>query len=98
MILSDGKALYAHASTNLSWVERRHPFARARLVDCDVEIDLSSANGPSDRMVVVATRPLTIGESWRAFEPGELRVFVSGQSVWHRQTRHAANVPDRAAA
>jgi len=99
MILSDGKALYAHASTNLSWVERRQSSShRARLVDCDVEIDLSTANGPSDRMVVVATKPLTVGESWRSFEPGELRVFVAGQSVWHRQTADTAKVADLAAA
>jgi len=91
MLLTDGKALYAHASTRLSWVERRHPFARARLVDCDVEIDLSTANGPSDRMIVVATGPLTVGEPWQAFEPGELRVFASGQSVWQTQT---ASLPD----
>jgi glutamine amidotransferase len=86
MLLTDGKALYAHASTRLSWVQRQHPFARARLVDRDVEIDLATANKPSDRMVVVATAPLTSGESWHAFEPGELRVFAGGQSVWHRQT------------
>jgi predicted glutamine amidotransferase len=90
MLLTDGKALYAHASTRLSWVQRHHPFARARLVDCDLEIDLSTANGPSDRMVVVATRPLTVGEPWQAFEPGELRVFASGQSVWHRRTAAGA--------
>lgn len=95
MILTDGQALYAHASTRLSWVARRHPFARARLVDCDVEIDLSAANGPADRTVVVATRPLTVGEPWQAFEPGEFRVFAGGQDVWTRQT---ANVADLAAA
>ena len=89
MLLTDGKALYAHASTRLHWVQRHHPFARPRLVDCDLEIDLATANGPSDRMVVVATRPLTVGESWQAFQPGELRVFVAGESVWHRQTATA---------
>ena len=89
ILLTDGKALYAHASTRLSWVQRRHPFARARLVDCDMEIDLSTANAPSDCMVAVATRPLTVGEAWQDFQPGELRVFAAGQSVWHRQTAGA---------
>ena len=98
MLLTDGKALYAHASTRLSWVQRHHPFARARLVDCDMEIDLSTANAPSDRMVVVATRPLTVGESWQAFEPGELRVFASGQNVWHRQTAATETKDELAAA
>jgi len=98
MLLTDGKALYAHASTRLSWVQRHHPFARARLVDCDLEIDLATANAPSDRMVVVATGPLTVGESWQAFEPGELRVFAAGQSVWHRQTATVSNTDELAAA
>ena len=98
MLLTDGRALYAHASTKLSWVQRRHPYARPRLVDCDLEIDLASANGPSDRMVVVATRPLTTGEPWRVFEPGELRVFVAGRSVWQARTAGAGRCAELAAA
>lgn len=98
MLLTDGKALYAHASTRLSWVQRHHPFARPRLVDCDLEIDLATANGPSDRMIVVATQPLTVGESWRAFEPGQLHVFAAGQGVWQRQTGHAARANELATA
>jgi predicted glutamine amidotransferase len=95
LLLSDGHALYAHASTQLSWVERSHPFPRAaRLVDRDVELDLAAANGPDDRMVVVATQPLTDDEPWRAFAPGELRVFVDGASVWRRVLRPVANKGD----
>jgi glutamine amidotransferase len=30
---------------------------------------------------MVATQPLTRGEPWTAFAPGELRVFVDGQSL-----------------
>lgn len=97
MLLSDGRALYAHASTKLSWVERRHPFARPRLVDRDLEIDLATANGPADRMVVVATQPLTTGEAWQSFEPGELRVFVAGRSVWHARTAVAGAAESLAA-
>jgi glutamine amidotransferase len=84
MLLSDGHALYAHGATQLAWLSRQHPFARARLIDCDLELDLASANAPGDRMVVVATQPLTAGEPWQSFAPGELRVFVAGRSVWHR--------------
>ena len=99
MLLTDGRAVYAHASTRLSWVQRVHPFALPRLVDHDVEIDLGAANGPSDRMVVVATSPLTTGEKWQAFAPGEFRVFADGLTVWEtviagaaveRETRVAA--------
>jgi hypothetical protein len=35
-------------------------------------------------MVVVATQPLTDNEPWRAFTPGELRLFVDGASVWQQ--------------
>jgi predicted glutamine amidotransferase len=90
MLLTDGRALYAHASTNLFWVQRQHPFARARLIDRDLEIDLATANAPTDRMVVVATKPLTTGERWEAFAPGELRVFVDGASAWRRQAAPAS--------
>jgi len=89
MLLSDGHALYAHASTKLAWLVRQHPFTRARLVDCDLEIDLASANAPGDRMVVVATQPLTAAEPWQSFAPGELRVFADGRSVWHQATAMA---------
>jgi glutamine amidotransferase len=98
MLLTDGKALYAHASTRLSWVQRQHPFARARLVDRDVEIDLATANKPSDRMVVIATAPLTSGEPWQAFEPGELRVFAGGECVWDGGAARASQPAEMRAA
>ncbi len=56
---------------------------RAKRVDRDMEIDLATANAPSDRLVVVATAPLTPGECWHALVPGELRVFAGGRAVWH---------------
>lgn len=96
MLLTDGRALYAHASTRLSWVQRTHPFALPRLIDHDVAIDLAAANAPSDRMVVVATSPLTTGESWQPFESGELRVFADGRSVWG--TRPVAEAVERSVA
>ncbi len=86
MLLTDGRALYAHGSTKLVWVQRQHPFPRARLVDRDLEIDLAAANAPGDCMAVVATAPLTQGEGWQPFLPGEMRVFQQGRSVWHQRT------------
>ncbi len=87
-LLCDGQALYAHAGSKLHWLQRRHPFGRVRLVDRDIEIDLDQANGADDRMVLVATEPLTHDEPWAAFEPGELRVFAEGRLRW--QTRALA--------
>ncbi len=91
MLLTDGRAVYAHASTRLVWLERQHPFARARLVDREVEIDLAVANAPDDCMTVIATRPLTHDEAWRHFVPGELRAFADGRCVWHRHAPGVAN-------
>lgn len=84
-LLSDGRALYAYGATRLFWLQRRHPFGTAHLVDHDLTLDLATTNGPDDRMVLVATEPLTRNEAWQAFAPGELRVFVDGEEVW----RHA---------
>lgn len=86
-LLSDGEALYAHASTRLHWLQRAHPFPTAHLVDHDLALDLSVANGPDDRMVLLATEPLTRNEAWTPFEAGELRVFVGGSPVWRHVPR-----------
>jgi predicted glutamine amidotransferase len=83
-ILSDGEAMYAHASTRLFWLQRAHPFATAQLVDQDMALDLSQLNAPGDRMLLVATEALTRNEAWQPFAPGELQVFVDGATVWRR--------------
>ena len=83
-LLSDGQALYAHASTRLHWLQRAHPFRTAHLVDHDLTLDLSIANGPDDRMALIATEPLTRNEPWVPFGAGELQVFVNGEPAWRR--------------
>ncbi len=77
-LLSNGHALWAHASTHLYYVERRHPFAAASLSDEDLSVDFSHHTTPTDRVAVVVTAPLTTNEEWTAFAPGELKVFVDG--------------------
>jgi glutamine amidotransferase len=82
-LLSNGQALWAHASTKadsqrLYYVERKHPFAHATLSDEDVSINFADHTTASDRVAVVVSRPLTTNEAWAAFEPGELKVFVDG--------------------
>jgi predicted glutamine amidotransferase len=88
-LLSDGRALYAFGATRLHWLQRRHPFGTAHLVDHDLELDLATTNGPDDRMVLVATEPLTRNEAWQPFAAGELRVFVDGEQ--HAASRAAAS-------
>ena len=78
-LLSNGQALWAHASTKLHYVLRQHPFSEVQLKDEDISVDLSQLNCPDDRQVIVVTEPLTSNESWVAMEPGELQVFIEGQ-------------------
>ena len=91
-LLTDGHAIYAHCGTRLHWLTRRHPFAHVRLIDADMSLDLSRANGPDDRMALLATEPLTHDEPWEAMEAGELFVFAEGQRVWQGRQRPLAAV------
>jgi glutamine amidotransferase len=77
-LLSNGLALWAHASTSLYHVERRHPFAHATLSDEDLSVNFADQAAPGDRVAVVVTAPLTTNEAWQTFAPGELRVFEGG--------------------
>jgi len=78
-LLSNGDTLFAHCSTRLHYVARAYPFSVASLVDCERSIDFRNHNGLDDRMAVIATEPLTSNESWVAFVPGELKMFVDGK-------------------
>jgi glutamine amidotransferase len=78
LLLSNGQALWAHGSTRLYSLLRRHPFGAAKLADEDLSIDFAPLTTPQDRVALVATEPLTAGEAWEAFAPGELRVFCAG--------------------
>ncbi len=80
-LLSNGQALWAHASTKLCYVLRQHPFPEVQLKDEDVTVDLSDLNGPEDRQVIVVTEPLTTNEAWVAMQSGELQAFVDGRPL-----------------
>ncbi|WP_296510798.1 class II glutamine amidotransferase [Rhodoferax sp.] len=80
-LLSNGQALWAHASTKLCYVLRQHPFPEVQLKDEDVTVDLSDLNGPEDRQVIVVTEPLTTNEAWVAMESGELQAFAEGRPL-----------------
>ncbi len=77
-LLSNGQALWAHASTHLHYVQRQYPFETVQLKDEEVSVDLSELNGPDDKLVIVVTQPLTTNENWIAMAPGEMRVFKDG--------------------
>ncbi len=78
-LLSNGDALWAHCSTSLHWLQRRHPFREARLQDQDLTVNFAELTTPQDRVAVVVTEPLTADEAWAAFAPGELKVFQGGE-------------------
>ena len=80
-LLSNGQALWAHASTHLYYLLRRHPFTRAQLSDEDLSVDFAERNAPTDRMAMVTTAPLTVNETWTPFAPGQMLVFVDGDLV-----------------
>ena len=80
-LLSNGQALWAHASTKLHYVLRQHPFSEVQLKDEDLSVDLSQLNCPDDRQAIVVTEPLTSNEAWVAMAPGELQVFIGGQPL-----------------
>lgn len=76
-VLSDGELLFAHRSTELSYLVRTYPFGRARLLDCPLGIDFAQTNEADDRMAIIATRPLT-DEVWQPLPQGEIAVFRGG--------------------
>ena len=78
MLLSNGQALWAHASTKLHWLVRQHPFGAATLADEDLSVDFGALTTPRDRVAVVATEPLTTGEAWTRDGAGRAAVFVDG--------------------
>ncbi len=80
-ILSNGQALWAHASTRLFYTVRQHPFRRASLQDEDLTVNFAEHTSSGDRVAVIVTEPLTRDEAWSGFAPGELRVFVDGASL-----------------
>jgi glutamine amidotransferase len=86
-LLSNGQAMWAHASTKLHYLVREYPFHDVQLKDEDVHVDLARLNGPDDRLAIIVTEPLTTNETWIPFEPGEFKVFVDGSPVADRRVR-----------
>ncbi len=84
MLLSNGQALWAHASTRLWSLQRRHPFGAATLADEDLSVDFAALAGVDDRVAIVATEPLTSDETWSPFDSGEIRVFQGGERLLQR--------------
>jgi glutamine amidotransferase len=94
-LLADGQHLFARCATKLCYVIRQAPFGRATLRDAEMEIDFSALTKPDDRVVVVATEPLTRDETWTAGAPGTLWVFRNGCLQASLTSRDPAGRPER---
>ena len=77
-LLSDGRVMFAHASSLLYYIIRQAPFGEARLLDDDVSVDFSAVTTPDDRVAVIATLPLTENERWTQLACDELLMFHDG--------------------
>lgn len=85
-LLSQGDCLFAHASTQLTYIIRQAPFTQAHLMDQDVTVDFSDLTTPNDRVAVIATTPLTDNEQWQAMVPGTFWWFNQGAVAGQLET------------
>ncbi|MFU8764451.1 MAG: class II glutamine amidotransferase [Haliea sp.] len=80
-LLTVAETLIVHCSTELYWTQRKPPFSRVELVDCDLAVDFATTNRSEDLLQIIATKPLTRGEPWHPMGPGEIRVIRAGQTL-----------------
>jgi len=62
----------------LYYTIRQPPFTTAKLADIDFSMDFSTVTTSTDRVAVIATKPLTCNESWIEIKRGELIMFDRG--------------------
>lgn len=95
-LMSNGDWLMAHCSTLLTWIQRCAPFSVAHLSDDDLSVDFREHTGLDDRVVVIATAPLTDNEAWTTVAPGTLMLFRDGQLLSQTATTVPATRPTSA--
>jgi predicted glutamine amidotransferase len=79
IILSNGEWLYTYCSTSLAYVERKYPFTTVTLIDKDLSLDLSQHATHDDKVILIATKPLTLNENWKIYAEHESRLFKDGE-------------------
>ncbi|WP_216900011.1 class II glutamine amidotransferase [Synechococcus sp. CCY 9618] len=80
-LISNGRWLYAYASTKLHRITRRAPFSKATLADDDLSVDFAELAGPRDVVTIVSTEPLTTDECWTPLAEGEALLLRGGEVV-----------------
>ena len=63
----------------LHYLVREAPFSTAKLVDEDLTIDFANVTTFSDRVAIIATKPLTGESGWVEMYKGELIMFDKGK-------------------
>jgi predicted glutamine amidotransferase len=94
-LLADGHHLFARCATKLCYIVRQAPFGSATLRDAEVQVDFSALTTANDRVVVVATEPLTRDETWTQGAPGTLWVFRDGRLQAELASRDPDGRPER---
>jgi glutamine amidotransferase len=84
IILSNGEWLYTYCSTSLAYVERKYPFTTVTLIDRDLSLDLSQHTTSEDKVILIATKPLTVNENWKVYAEHESRLFKDGELLLER--------------
>jgi len=86
ILFSNGNYLYVyrdiHGHRNLFLLERRSPFGIIYICDEDWEIDMDLGKDASTYGVIIASKPLTKGESWIPIPNGNLKVFKNGRCIY----------------
>ncbi len=85
-LLSNGDWLFTFCSTKLACITRRAPFGPAQLADADVTIDFAAETTHNDVVSIIATQALTSDEAWQVYEPGEWRLWQSGEVILKGRT------------
>jgi predicted glutamine amidotransferase len=79
VLISNGRWLFASATTRLHWLTRRAPFGMATLVDVPLQVDFSSVTTANDVVTILSTEPLTTDEQWQPFAQGESMLLIDGE-------------------
>ncbi|MDC7677142.1 class II glutamine amidotransferase [Asticcacaulis machinosus] len=80
-LLTDGRSMYASCSKKLCYIKREAPFGRATLIDEDVQVDFAAETTPDDKVIVIATQPLTQDELWTTVVPDSTLILRGGEVV-----------------
>ncbi|MGQ0286453.1 class II glutamine amidotransferase [Pasteurellaceae bacterium 22721_9_1] len=84
-ILSNGKWMIAHCSTNLHYITRQAPFGKAQRVDDDGVIDFNDYTKSNDKVTIITTFPLTKNEHWVKMGKGGFVFFKDGEKQYEVQ-------------